>query len=79
MNKIDFDKNDNQIIHYAWQREVVIQNTPFLDVVVISGFVENGVMAIMEKHSITSLAVVDENNKVIGIIHIHDLLRAGVA
>ncbi len=36
-------------------------------------------LAIMEKHSITSLAVVDENNKVIGIIHIHDLLRAGVA
>jgi len=34
---------------------------------------------LMEKFSITALAVVDENNKPIGVIHIHDLLRAGVA
>ena len=36
-------------------------------------------LAIMEKFSITSLAVVDENNKPVGIIHVHDLLREGVA
>ncbi len=36
-------------------------------------------LSIMEKHSITSLAVVDEKNIPIGIIHIHDLLKAGVA
>ena len=36
-------------------------------------------LALMEKHSITSLAVCDENNSPIGIIHIHDLLKAGVA
>ncbi len=36
-------------------------------------------LAIMEKHSITSLAVVDENNVPIGLLHIHDLLKAGVA
>ncbi len=36
-------------------------------------------LAFMEKYSITSLAVCDSNNKPIGIIHIHDLLRAGVA
>ena len=36
-------------------------------------------LAIMEKYSITSLAVVDENNVPVGIIHVHDLLRAGVA
>ena len=36
-------------------------------------------LAIMEKYSITSLAVVDENNTPIGLLHIHDLLRAGVA
>lgn len=36
-------------------------------------------LAIMEKYSITSLAVVDENNKPVGLIHIHDLLREGVA
>ena len=36
-------------------------------------------LALMEKYSITSLAVCDENNSPIGIIHIHDLLKAGVA
>ena len=34
---------------------------------------------LMEKYSITALAVVDENHKPIGVIHIHDLLKAGVA
>lgn len=36
-------------------------------------------LALMEKYSITSLAVCDENNFPVGIIHIHDLLKAGVA
>ncbi len=36
-------------------------------------------LAIMEKHSITSLAVCDADEKPIGLIHIHDLLKAGVA
>lgn len=36
-------------------------------------------LAYMEKYSITSLAVCDETNEPIGIIHIHDLLKAGVA
>ncbi len=36
-------------------------------------------LAYMEKYSITSLAVCDEENSPIGIIHIHDLLKAGVA
>ena len=36
-------------------------------------------LAFMEKYSITSLAVCDESNVPVGIIHIHDLLRAGVA
>ena len=34
---------------------------------------------IMEKHSITSLVVCDEENHPVGMIHIHDLLKAGVA
>lgn len=34
---------------------------------------------LMEKYSITALAVVDANDKPIGVIHIHDLLKAGVA
>lgn len=36
-------------------------------------------LAIMEKHSITSIAVCDNNSRPIGLIHIHDLLKAGVA
>jgi len=36
-------------------------------------------LAIMEKFSITSLVVVDTNNKPLGLLHIHDLLKAGVA
>lgn len=36
-------------------------------------------LAFMEKYSITSLAVCDDENRPIGVIHIHDLLKAGVA
>lgn len=34
---------------------------------------------LMEKYSITALPIVDENNKPRGIVHVHDLLKAGVA
>lgn len=34
---------------------------------------------LMEKYSITALAVVDNTGKPIGVIHIHDILKAGVA
>lgn len=34
---------------------------------------------LMEKYSITALAITDENNHPVGILHIHDLLKAGVA
>lgn len=36
-------------------------------------------LAIMNENSITSLFVLAENQKIIGILHIHDCLRAGVA
>lgn len=36
-------------------------------------------LAIMEKFSITSLVVITSDNKPIGLLHIHDLLKAGVA
>jgi arabinose-5-phosphate isomerase len=32
----------------------------------------------MEKHGIISMPVVDENEKLVGVIHLHDLMRAGV-
>jgi len=35
-------------------------------------------VAIMEKHSITSLLIVDGEGRPAGIIHLHDLLKAGV-
>ncbi len=36
-------------------------------------------MAILNKHSIGALLVVDEARKPVGIVHFHDLLRVGVA
>jgi arabinose-5-phosphate isomerase len=36
-------------------------------------------VAIMEKYAITCLMVTDENDSVEGIIHLHDLLKAGIA
>ncbi|MGA1845744.1 KpsF/GutQ family sugar-phosphate isomerase [Deferribacter abyssi] len=35
-------------------------------------------LQIMEKHSITSLLVVDDKERPYGIIHLHDILKAGV-
>ncbi len=32
----------------------------------------------MEQHGIISMPVVDENEKLVGVIHLHDLMRAGV-
>ncbi len=37
-----------------------------------------GALHLMEKYSITALAVVDDSNIPIGVVHIHDLLKAGV-
>lgn len=34
---------------------------------------------LMEKYSITALAITDEDKKPVGVLHIHDLLKAGVA
>ena len=33
----------------------------------------------MESHKITTLVVTNQNNEVVGILHMHDILRAGVA
>lgn len=35
-------------------------------------------LGIMETHKITALVVADENKQPVGVIHIHDILRAGV-
>jgi len=36
-------------------------------------------LSIMEKHSITALVVPDENGYALGVIHLHDILRQGIA
>jgi arabinose-5-phosphate isomerase len=35
-------------------------------------------LSIMEKHSITSLIVPDKDNKPLGVIHLHDILKRGI-
>jgi arabinose-5-phosphate isomerase len=35
-------------------------------------------LSIMEKHSITALVVPDAEGKVVGIVHLHDILRKGI-
>ena len=35
-------------------------------------------VALMERHKITSLLVKDESARLVGVVHMHDLLRAGV-
>jgi arabinose-5-phosphate isomerase len=36
-------------------------------------------LAVMERHSITSLVVTTEDQRVDGVVHLHDLLKAGIA
>ena len=36
------------------------------------------VLGIMEKHSITSLIVADDMNHIVGVIHLHDILKEGI-
>jgi arabinose-5-phosphate isomerase len=33
----------------------------------------------MEQAGIMSMPVVDENSRVVGVVHLHDLMRAGAA
>ena len=36
-------------------------------------------LAVMEKHSITALFIIDRSGRPLGVVHLHDLLKAGVA
>ena len=38
-----------------------------------------GAMAVLNQHNISALMVVDDENRPVGIVHFHDLLRIGVA
>ncbi len=43
-----------------------------------AGALAERALALMEEHSITSLFILDESGRPCGILHLHDLLRAGV-
>ncbi len=45
---------------------------------ILSDALATKAVSIMEKHSITSLVVLDGDRRVEGIIHLHDLLKAGI-
>ncbi len=46
--------------------------------VIQPGLLAAEALTIMQKHSITSLITIDEARRPIGVLHLHDLLRAGV-
>jgi arabinose-5-phosphate isomerase len=65
-------------------KKVDLNTTPILDVMTHGGkSVKMGMLAaealrIMQENKINALPVVDEYNKPIGALNMHDLLRAGV-
>jgi arabinose-5-phosphate isomerase len=54
--------------------EVMIRNPK----VISSDVLGAKAVQVMEKYSITALVVVDEDTRIIGIVHLHDLLKMGV-
>ncbi len=69
----------------AIDRKIDIHHTPIGDIMVKNcktiphSMLAAEALNIMETYKITVLIIVDTDNKVIGALHMHDLLRAGVA
>ncbi|MFI4918161.1 MAG: KpsF/GutQ family sugar-phosphate isomerase [Legionellales bacterium] len=63
-----YDINTTQL------KEVMTQNGYTIDKTMLAA----EALAVMQKHKITSLVVIDENKKPYAVLHLHDLLRAGV-
>ncbi len=65
-------------------KEYDINTTPIHEVmtrqckVIQTGLLAAEALALMQKHSITSLVVLDEKEYPLGVLHLHDLLQAGV-
>lgn len=55
-------------------KEVMTRNCHTIN----SGMLAAEALAIMQKHSITSLVVTDDANRPKAVVHLHDLLRSGV-
>jgi arabinose-5-phosphate isomerase len=64
------EKHDN--FYDLTASEVMIKNPK----TITTDSVLDAALAIMEKHSITQLPTVDEQGKLAGIIHLHDILRS---
>ena len=69
----------------ALDEEIDIHNTPInqimtRDCITISAdILAAQALQIMDEHKISSLVVVDENRQPVGAVHLHSLLKAGVA
>jgi arabinose-5-phosphate isomerase len=65
-------------------RQFDINTTPIREVMtknartIHKGMLAAEALAIMQKYSITSLVVIDDDNRPHAVLHLHDLLRAGV-
>jgi arabinose-5-phosphate isomerase len=63
---------DNERFFEKTAGEVMIKNPKTVN----ADDILDKALALMEKHSITALPVTDENLKVVGIIHLHDILKS---
>jgi len=61
-------------INTTQMKEVMTRNCQTIK----NGMLAAEALAIMQKYSITSLVVVDEHNRPHAVLHLHDLLKAGV-
>lgn len=65
-------------------RQCDINTTPLKNVMtrnartIRPGILAAEALAVMQKHSITSLVIADEHNRPVAVVHLHDLLKAGV-
>jgi arabinose-5-phosphate isomerase len=67
-----FDQNLN--INEAVISEIMVQNCK----TITPEHLAIDALQVMESHNITSLPVTDEKRKVLGVIHIHDILKSGI-
>lgn len=71
-------------IRRTLNEEINIKTTPLWQVMtthcktIKKGLLATDALALMQDHSITSLVLVDDENKPVGLLHMHDLLRAGL-
>ncbi len=75
---------DGDVRRTLLNRQYDINTTPIQEVMtkncrtISKGTLAAEAITIMQKHSITSLVIVDEHNRPHAVLHLHDLLKAGV-